>query len=693
MRGAIVGILVLSALAAAPSARGACDIIVLDVEGLTLAVEDPTNEVICLGADITGTLDLSWGSGIGDRNFEIRSADPLNPVTWYADPALFPNLSNNLVVCDPESKINLRLHDMILDGEGYTSLALVANLCSLQLEGLVIRDFEPSPGVAMLELPGDLARPTEITRCWFEDIRGLVVHAYGGLLDITQSVFVGGHADTGGGVIQVGGDSQTASQGNLFWGNSSGSGGGAIYGEQGAYLSSVGDAFVGNRAPMGGAILWGGYAMDVNHAVFAGNATCQPGGDCRVDEGDLIAPIQAMDPTCNYSSLDIGSLELPGLEAGDGLGAAVALTEEIQKAAFQKCLFLANDAGGGSGAGLAWVRTLLDSPPPVGIPDLRLIHNTFKGNKAGSGAAVWGAAASSGGFLALSNLWLDHPAEPVLLEGAGWDRLLAGNLTDGPGLLANLAGPVYEMQETWGETPDLEACPDTCDDDALMALCGADEDAIELSYAFRPRALHFGHELCPAPGDEWALEAGLDIQDLQMPDGSPPDRGLTGGPCTDSSLMDQDGDGVPDFADCDPQNHGVNPFQVENCNGVDDNCNGDVDEGVTHTYYWDHDGDGFGGEPVEACFPEDRMVGNDADCDDSDDQVNPDLDEIPDDQRDNDCDGTIDLDAPGCHSAGCLATRVAPGEDGLQLSGLAPLGPALSLLAAWRVIRRRRDGR
>ena len=62
--------------------------------------------------------------------------------------------------------------------------------------------------------------------------------------------------------------------------------------------------------------------------------------------------------------------------------------------------------------------------------------------------------------------------------------------------------------------------------------------------------------------------------------------------------------------------------------------------------------------------------------------------EIFGDERDNDCDGVTDLDAPGCHNAGCLATRVAPGDTGLELSGL-PLAPILLGLGGWRALRGR----
>ena len=51
---------------------------------------------------------------------------------------------------------------------------------------------------------------------------------------------------------------------------------------------------------------------------------------------------------------------------------------------------------------------------------------------------------------------------------------------------------------------------------------------------------------------------------------------------------------VQKTGDCNDKNAKVNPTEAEVCNGLDDNCNGQVDEGVVATYYKDNDGDGFG---------------------------------------------------------------------------------------------------
>ena len=105
--------------------------------------------------------------------------------------------------------------------------------------------------------------------------------------------------------------------------------------------------------------------------------------------------------------------------------------------------------------------------------------------------------------------------------------------------------------------------------------------------------------------------------------------------------------------DCDDSRADVNPEAVEVCNGVDDDCNSQVDDedggldlSSAATWYRDADGDTFGDESdsVAACdVPGDGYVADSADCDDTAAEVNPDASEVC-DRIDNDCDGAIDDD-------------------------------------------------
>ena len=56
---------------------------------------------------------------------------------------------------------------------------------------------------------------------------------------------------------------------------------------------------------------------------------------------------------------------------------------------------------------------------------------------------------------------------------------------------------------------------------------------------------------------------------------------------------DRDGDGYLASEECDDTNYLINPGATEFCDGLDNNCNGEIDEGVSTPYYLDEDGDGF----------------------------------------------------------------------------------------------------
>ena len=107
-------------------------------------------------------------------------------------------------------------------------------------------------------------------------------------------------------------------------------------------------------------------------------------------------------------------------------------------------------------------------------------------------------------------------------------------------------------------------------------------------------------------------------------------------------VLDQDGDGYLE-EDCDDANSSIHPNSEEICDGVDNDCDGEIDEDVLVTYYVDSDGDGFGNEDisVESCSASMGFVSNGGDCDDSDASVYPGADEIC-DGIDNSCDGDID---------------------------------------------------
>ena len=152
---------------------------------------------------------------------------------------------------------------------------------------------------------------------------------------------------------------------------------------------------------------------------------------------------------------------------------------------------------------------------------------------------------------------------------------------------------------------------------------------------------------CDGQTDEAdALDAGTYYPDLDGDghgDGETPIEACTQPPGT---VMSDD--------DCDDSSPLIHPGQVEACNGVDDDCDGVVDEDdAVNAQSWFHDGDADGfGDPslsVVACDPPPAYVANDDDCDDSEPTIHPGADELC-DGLDNDCDGDVDeddgIDAP-----------------------------------------------
>jgi hypothetical protein len=114
---------------------------------------------------------------------------------------------------------------------------------------------------------------------------------------------------------------------------------------------------------------------------------------------------------------------------------------------------------------------------------------------------------------------------------------------------------------------------------------------------------------------------------------------------------DGDGDGVGFTEDCDDWDASVYPGADEICDGLDNDCDGDVDEDAVDALSWavDFDGDGFGDTEaaVRSCDPVEGMVEDATDCDDSDAEVNPAAEEIWYDGVDGDCDGASDYDQDG----------------------------------------------
>ncbi len=118
--------------------------------------------------------------------------------------------------------------------------------------------------------------------------------------------------------------------------------------------------------------------------------------------------------------------------------------------------------------------------------------------------------------------------------------------------------------------------------------------------------------------------------------------------CDDETLdddLDQDGhdSDATGGGDCDDDDPMVNPDANEVCNGVDDDCNGAVDDNAGQSWYQDADGDSWGDPDniATGCDGESGYVANSRDCDDGDASIHPGADETC-DGVDQDCDDVVD---------------------------------------------------
>ncbi|GAB5548913.1 MAG: hypothetical protein SangKO_086730 [Sandaracinaceae bacterium] len=228
----------------------------------------------------------------------------------------------------------------------------------------------------------------------------------------------------------------------------------------------------------------------------------------------------------------------------------------------------------------------------------------------------------------------------------GTERCLPGSAEAGPNGCAPGAPPCDEATEICDEAADrctLDECNDggdaDGDGDARIACGGNDcDDTNGMVYST-------AQEVCDAMGvDEDCEPATIRSETPGLEDGDADDDGFV-----DDACFNTRPDGTENRGrDCDDGAADVNPgITLDGCNGVDDDCDGMIDEDPDFIFYQDIDGDGFGvvSTTVTACSAPPGFTLMSGDCDDTRASVNPGNAEIC-NGIDDDCSGLADDPAP-----------------------------------------------
>ncbi|MCP4805593.1 MAG: hypothetical protein GY884_09630 [Proteobacteria bacterium] len=171
--------------------------------------------------------------------------------------------------------------------------------------------------------------------------------------------------------------------------------------------------------------------------------------------------------------------------------------------------------------------------------------------------------------------------------------------------------------------------------DEAVASCEAPDDGVTEGGDCNdadPDVHPDGFEVCNEIDDDCNGEIDDDADDAETY-WADADGDVFGDPDSPIVACEPPDDAVTNELDCDDEDAEVNPAATEICNGIDDDCDGGVDDDAVDalTWYQDADGDDWGvdDDTALACEQPDGFADNADDCDDGDAELNESCTEDP----------------------------------------------------------------
>jgi predicted outer membrane repeat protein len=501
----------------------------------------------------------------------------------------------------------------------------------------------------------------------------------------TSCTFTGNEADYGGAVYLEDLEDTATFTDCTFDSNEAIWSGGAIYSTDTSVEISD-SSFTANVADSAGAVAAGGSASSVASCIFEGNIAESIGalslGGPLTDS--TFSNNQATAGSCGAAALSGSSYTTTGNSFTDNSasehGGGVCLYTATVAGEFSGNRICGNSAGSYGGGIYLYGRT-------SGVLDFT--NNEILINEAGTtggGVHIWAygpvdltnnsllgnGAAGSGGHLYIEGSWagstsLVNNLFAYASDGYGADADSSGASTTVFSYNAwydNVSDHITSaLDPMWVSAfgnievdPDIPGYTGSCSDDLQPTsgspLIDAGNPTVTDPDGTRSDIGASGGPAAPvydSDADGWSTASGdCDDSDASVYPGAV-ETWYDGvdSHCDGASDFDADYDGDDSDAyggsDCDDSDSTVHSGASEACNGVDDDCDGGVDEGVLIDYFPDRDGDGYGdpASSVSACSAPSGWVANDGDCDDTDRGRSPGAFELC-DGVDQDCDGLVD---------------------------------------------------